>query len=234
MTLFTEDYLVHHGIKGQKWGVRRFQNNDGSLTTAGKARYGIMPSEDERQKSRQRDNEKLPDPFDPLKSRKPNAFEKAASNAYSIYANSSKAQTRRQVKKDIKDVHKQMSDEARKKSVAEYEKASEYAKKHGISEDDVVDEYQYNDYIKKASDYGISKKQAEHVVNYNKMLRDAESKESKYYAEAHQKAEKMLNDKWGKETIESVRKTEKLKSNIGKAAVAAIIVGVAAKKYLDS
>ena len=33
-------YLVHHGIKGQRWGVRRFQNTDGSLTTAGKRRYG--------------------------------------------------------------------------------------------------------------------------------------------------------------------------------------------------
>ena len=31
--------LRHHGIKGQKWGVRRFQNADGSLTPAGKKRY---------------------------------------------------------------------------------------------------------------------------------------------------------------------------------------------------
>lgn len=31
--------LCHHGIKGQKWGVRRFQNLDGSLTSEGKARY---------------------------------------------------------------------------------------------------------------------------------------------------------------------------------------------------
>ena len=31
--------LYHHGIKGQKWGRRRFQNEDGSLTPAGKARY---------------------------------------------------------------------------------------------------------------------------------------------------------------------------------------------------
>ena len=30
--------LYHHGIKGQKWGVRRFQNKDGSLTAAGKTR----------------------------------------------------------------------------------------------------------------------------------------------------------------------------------------------------
>ena len=32
--------LAHYGIKGQKWGVRRFQNEDRSLTAAGKARYG--------------------------------------------------------------------------------------------------------------------------------------------------------------------------------------------------
>lgn len=35
-----KDELQHHGIKGQKWGVRRYQNKDGSLTSAGKKRYG--------------------------------------------------------------------------------------------------------------------------------------------------------------------------------------------------
>lgn len=33
--------LQHHGIKGQKWGVRRFQNTDGSLTAEGKKRYSV-------------------------------------------------------------------------------------------------------------------------------------------------------------------------------------------------
>lgn len=32
-------YIKHHGIKGQKWGVRRFQKADGTLTAAGKKRY---------------------------------------------------------------------------------------------------------------------------------------------------------------------------------------------------
>ena len=32
-------YLVHHGIKGQRWGIRRYQNEDGSLTDAGRKRY---------------------------------------------------------------------------------------------------------------------------------------------------------------------------------------------------
>lgn len=35
-----EDYLMHHGIRGQKWGIRRFQNADGTLTSAGQKRYG--------------------------------------------------------------------------------------------------------------------------------------------------------------------------------------------------
>lgn len=32
-------YLEHHGIKGMKWGVRRYRNKDGSLTEAGKKQF---------------------------------------------------------------------------------------------------------------------------------------------------------------------------------------------------
>lgn len=35
----TNNYLQHHGILGQKWGIRRFQNTDGSLTPEGEKRY---------------------------------------------------------------------------------------------------------------------------------------------------------------------------------------------------
>ena len=39
MEFYTTSELSHHGILGQKWGIRRYQNKDGSLTSAGKKRY---------------------------------------------------------------------------------------------------------------------------------------------------------------------------------------------------
>ena len=35
-------YLAHHGVKGQRWGVRRFQNPDGSLAEKGKRRMKTL------------------------------------------------------------------------------------------------------------------------------------------------------------------------------------------------
>lgn len=49
-------YLQHHGVKGMKWGVRRFENKDGSLTAAGKKRYAKQDdiSSEEQAKREQR------------------------------------------------------------------------------------------------------------------------------------------------------------------------------------
>ena len=57
--------LYHHGIKGQKWGVRRFQNKDGSLTPAGKKRYDWPNVErktsESRFKEKKQKNYKIPE-----------------------------------------------------------------------------------------------------------------------------------------------------------------------------
>lgn len=49
MTKEYSDYLAHHGIKGQKWGVRNYQNEDGTLTAAGKSRYESLSPRQKKQ-----------------------------------------------------------------------------------------------------------------------------------------------------------------------------------------
>lgn len=52
------DYLAHHGIKNQKWGQRRFQNYDGSLTSEGRRRYGVGESIQSRRERKQAEKAK--------------------------------------------------------------------------------------------------------------------------------------------------------------------------------
>ncbi len=44
MVRYSNDELIHHGVKGMKWGVRRYQNEDGTLTEKGKKHYQIAKS----------------------------------------------------------------------------------------------------------------------------------------------------------------------------------------------
>ena len=49
-----ENELYHHGIKGMKWGVRRYQNKDGTLTAAGKKQKKKTLSADDKEKARRK------------------------------------------------------------------------------------------------------------------------------------------------------------------------------------
>ena len=64
-TINTSNELYHHGIKGQKWGVRRYRNKNGTLTNTAKARYGMSKKEVKRTiKEAKRDYRKSRNPFD--------------------------------------------------------------------------------------------------------------------------------------------------------------------------
>lgn len=55
------DELQHHGIKGQKWGIRRFQNKDGSLTPRGRQRYEKVTIDGQTYRVEGRDRSKAAD-----------------------------------------------------------------------------------------------------------------------------------------------------------------------------
>jgi len=66
----TNDELTHWGIKGMRWGVRRYQNSDGSLTDAGKKRYSDeMQSLKEKERSLKK-RQSAKDKFDRLNAKR--------------------------------------------------------------------------------------------------------------------------------------------------------------------
>ena len=121
----TELELYHHGILGQKWGVRRYQNKDGSLTSSGKKRYDAINLAKEKYKDAKKTADdaytKAGEKWDATTKRgtiqnkkADNDFNKASDNwaADRKAAKKEYKDTKSKIKKEIKDTTKKLNDNA--------------------------------------------------------------------------------------------------------------------------
>lgn len=109
--------LMHFGILGQKWGVRRFQNEDGTLTDEGRVRYSRQDKQDAKKIKKEFNNTRLSS-VDMLKGKKSNI----GSNQKEVLARYKKEALNTQEEKMLNQLDKEKLDIANrsKKAIADY------------------------------------------------------------------------------------------------------------------
>jgi len=147
--MYTE-YLYHSGIQGMKWGVRRFQNPDGTWTEAGKARYGHHPSSSIRGEENYRPKGAMTDGVTKESSRRD------AERRKKLGAREEQSSDIRKARKEDKRIKKQLKKDAKtaKKEEQAYKRSDEYI--NSLSDQELRNEInrlqmekQYKDLTKK-------------------------------------------------------------------------------------
>lgn len=152
--LLSDDELMHYGVEGMKWGVRRYQNPDGTLTSAGKAHLALL---------RKTDNAKA-DKFevDVLK------------NTEEMKRNEERKEKRRirkeKRKQKIKEYHE--SDKYKRKMEKKERLKRERAKKRKQKLEDFMKDELRNKYLKKKYVKQGPRAVAKHIDLYNRQELD--------------------------------------------------------------
>lgn len=118
--IYKSDELYHHGIKGQKWGIRRYQRKDGSLTNAGKRRLKREQDELRKEAAILKNRQSTKAKIDRLESRRKALDDKK--KAFDEEEAKSKTGNNQPAKKSIKD----MSDDELARSINRARMEDEY------------------------------------------------------------------------------------------------------------
>ena len=164
--------LQHHGIKGMKWGVRRYQNEDGSYTSIGKARYiknvyGQDPFQKEGTAKKKSINDMTDDEL--LKDNRRRALENQYKKNHP--APKSKVQSAKeavdQTQKAVtqmRDLSRQMEAARRRATPADLSKYSDDELRKAINRKNL--ERQYNDLFKDQDTISSGQAKVDRVLNY--------------------------------------------------------------------
>ena len=123
-----DTYLAHHGVKGQRWGVRRFQNPDGSLTEKGKRRMKTLQGKSDKLDAKKA---KLNSPKNMVKLSQHNnnplsAYHHTTANMYKVYEDFYRNNAPYALTNIGSKVSTKIADKAHTKYVKEVKKAAKY------------------------------------------------------------------------------------------------------------
>lgn len=179
--------LYHYGIKGQKWGVRRYQNKDGSLTRAGKKRAIKKFARDYRKTTFRNGDDwsakaKL-----------------ASSEKIQELHNSRILKDARKKFEDLANVEKDYWNN--KKTVDKYQRkaAEEVAKKYGMSYKDVLEGFKYDD-LDQGDGGSFALYLRDKGSSYHNFERQVASAKNEYKEACKQVADSVLED-YGKTVV---------------------------------
>lgn len=188
-------YLEHHGIKGQRWGVRRYQNEDGSLTNAGRKRYsGYDPTATVKKSKRTKTFERMAATGERNAKLQDHNYEKTGNE----YHKRSAEQWRKESAQN-----KRYAEESYKRDVFD-KTATRQQKKEQAAWEENVQKNWLNSYNKAASEMNSRLDNDINVRWGKKMPKDSEGRwdqSSKQYKQYMKEFEKTWNDIYGKTLV---------------------------------